>query len=141
MVRFPKNAKKHICGVFQFGTIYPMETQKHFQRYATFSEGCRLSPTSLKLKLLPKLSKLSQMQNKTHFQVVLVCFSQVLLNQKISRYVVSTEGESIISTFILYQFQKVPKAHFSLTLSSSEHLLTCKKRKRKSDPCRFPTDQ
>ena len=35
------------------------------------------SAASLKLTLLPKRCKLSQIQDKVHFQVVLVCFFQV----------------------------------------------------------------
>ena len=41
--------------------------------------------------------------------------------------------------FYLNRFYLV--LHFSLTTFSSEYLLTCKERKRSSDPCKFSEDQ
>ena len=66
---------------------------------------------------------------KAHFQVVSVCFVQVPWKLEFFQ-ICSFNRKTIISTSIRHQFQLVPKFNFSLIPSSSEHLQTCKERKR-----------
>ena len=141
---FWKCKRKHICGVFcNLGLSVLLWNIKNTCRSTLILVNVTgRSTASLKLIILLKWCKLSQIQNKTYFQVVLVCFSEV--SWKLNYFLICSfnrRWKHHQSIFILHQFQLVPNSHIYLTLSSSKYLTICKERKRSSDPCKIPADQ
>ena len=115
-----KCKKSHMWCVLQFGNICLFIKHKSiWGGTLILVKVAEWSAAFLELTLLPKWYKCPKSKTRYIFRLIQFVFLKSPENWNISRYAIWTEGESIISIFILHQFQQVSKSHFSLTLSLS----------------------
>ena len=139
LIKFPENAKKHIC-FFQFETICPIIKHKNIWRGTLILvKVAGWSAASLKLTLQHKLS---QIQNKAHSGVVLVCFSLIFWKKKTTKFP-DTWFLQMVKTSLVLSFYpnssnpKIPLFFNTFLIWASPNM----QRKKSSDPCKFPAAQ